>query len=398
MPSPGILGTWRRAVAVTLTVLLVAFVSGGALALVLHAPGAGAPPAGRPSAPATVPPSSSGSSGARRSIAPSEPIPPEQTAFYIAPNGSDANRGTLDSPWLTFTHAASLLRPGDTLFARGGRYPGQTGAWVASGTATDPIVFRSYPGEQAVFDGVDRERQFVFFQGAVAFVTFADLTITGYHPVDSGIVEIIESANHLTLDGLTMTGNSGPTENEHLIYIAASDVHDITIRNSRLDGIGGGAIHLFHPPNARHVTIDHNVISGCHWGVIATSGADDVRIEHNTFVANEIAVELSDATNVRIVDNLSDSPLTGRRLGVGLWVDSLTSARGLVEDYNLWFRAGGDPIRGDGQPLDLPAWRALSGMSAHSLDLDPRLLPDGAPAPDSPAVGAASDGGTIGAG
>ena len=206
-------------------------------------------------------------------------------------------------------------------------------------------MFRPYGDEVPVFDGDDTQGQFVFFRGSVHDVMVEGLTITGYHPADAGVIDIIESANHITLDRLTMRGNDGPTQNEHLIYLAASRVHDIAIRNSRLDGIHGAAIHLFHEPNARNVTIENNVIANCHWGVIVTSQADGVQIEHNTFTENDIGIEVAEASNVTILDNIAQSTTPGIDLGFALWVDDRSVVPGLVDDYNLWYRASGPPIR-----------------------------------------------------
>ena len=225
---------------------------------------------------ATLAPTTSPASGPVGSPTPTTPIAsatPVATvsgnAFYISPVGSDANRGTIGSPWLTFAHAASALRPGDTLYARGGTYHGQTDTWPSSGTAARPIIFKAYQDEHPIFDGDNSQSQFLFFRGSVGFVTVQGLTIEGYVPVDSGIVDILESAHNIALRNLTMTGNVGPTKRDHLIYLAAPAVHDITISGNDLQGIGGGAIHLYHDPNARHVTIDHNVIRDCYWGVMA---------------------------------------------------------------------------------------------------------------------------------
>jgi hypothetical protein len=42
--------------------------------------------------------------------------------YYIAPNGSDINSGTLDRPLATIQKAHDLAHPGDTIYLRGGTY------------------------------------------------------------------------------------------------------------------------------------------------------------------------------------------------------------------------------------------------------------------------------------
>jgi hypothetical protein len=74
------------------------------------------------------------------------------TTYYVAPNGSDSNPGTLAAPFATLQHAAGVAQPGDTVLARNGVYNALL-TLTASGTATAPITFASYPGELATIDG-----------------------------------------------------------------------------------------------------------------------------------------------------------------------------------------------------------------------------------------------------
>ena len=77
----------------------------------------------------------------------------QATEYYVSPNGSDNNNGTLDSPWQTLGYALGRLLPGDVLYLRGGRYYEHEIMTRLKGTASAPITVRSYPGEQAVIDG-----------------------------------------------------------------------------------------------------------------------------------------------------------------------------------------------------------------------------------------------------
>lgn len=73
------------------------------------------------------------------------------SSFYVALDGNDANPGTMERPWKSITAAAAKLKPGDTLFIRGGTCY-EVATVSASGTASAPIVIQSYPGERAVID------------------------------------------------------------------------------------------------------------------------------------------------------------------------------------------------------------------------------------------------------
>src|ERR1043165_5138930 len=74
--------------------------------------------------------------------------------FYASPNGSPDASGAIDQPWDLATALAqpSSVRPGDTIWLRGGVY---RGAFVANvnGTAAAPIRVRQYAGERATIDG-----------------------------------------------------------------------------------------------------------------------------------------------------------------------------------------------------------------------------------------------------
>lgn len=88
-------------------------------------------------------------------------------SFYVALNGIASNNGSYNLPWdivTAFNHPATL-RPGDTLWIRGGRYFGTDAVnqntvsgflCNINGTKDNPIVIRVYPGERAILDGGNR--------------------------------------------------------------------------------------------------------------------------------------------------------------------------------------------------------------------------------------------------
>jgi hypothetical protein len=89
-------------------------------------------------------------------FAPGAPFVAPPATLYVAPNGNDANDGrTPDRPLRTITRATQIVQPGDVVYLRGGTYPIQT-RFDRSGTATQPIIWTSYPGEWAILDGSDQ--------------------------------------------------------------------------------------------------------------------------------------------------------------------------------------------------------------------------------------------------
>jgi hypothetical protein len=82
--------------------------------------------------------------------------------YYVAPDGDDANPGTLDSPWATIQHAADTMEPGNVTYIRDGVYH-ESVVTATGGTSTGDIVFAAYTNEQPILDGtgVDANNGFI---------------------------------------------------------------------------------------------------------------------------------------------------------------------------------------------------------------------------------------------
>jgi hypothetical protein len=80
---------------------------------------------------------------------------PEPADYYVATNGSDSNPGTsVDQPFLTLNKAAGLATAGKLVYLRDGAYAVSSKISLGkTGTASQPIRIRAYPGENPVLDG-----------------------------------------------------------------------------------------------------------------------------------------------------------------------------------------------------------------------------------------------------
>jgi hypothetical protein len=80
--------------------------------------------------------------------------PDAGNAFFVSAAAGSKGKGTKKKPWdlQTALSQPDGIRPGDTIYLRGGIYNGK---FVSSlnGTPVSPITVRSYPGEWAVIDG-----------------------------------------------------------------------------------------------------------------------------------------------------------------------------------------------------------------------------------------------------
>ena len=97
--------------------------------------------------------------------------------FYVATNGSDANPGTLSSPFRTITAAVKDALPGDTVLVRGGEYQCQdTIRLVKSGEEGKPISIKPYGGEKPILNFSAAKGDSFLITGA--YWHLKDLTIT----------------------------------------------------------------------------------------------------------------------------------------------------------------------------------------------------------------------------
>ena len=90
--------------------------------------------------------------------APATPAPAAPViagAIYVSPAGNDANPGTIDRPLRTISRAFSTLRPGMTLYVRGGTYAERVqNPSITPGESNGRITVTNYPGERPVIQGL----------------------------------------------------------------------------------------------------------------------------------------------------------------------------------------------------------------------------------------------------
>ena len=89
-------------------------------------------------------------------VATKAPLAAGPKLFVDAARGDDNGAGSEKAPWKTLAHALRKLKPGDTLYLRGGVFCEKV-ALTRSGTADAPITIGSFPGELAIIDGGLRE-------------------------------------------------------------------------------------------------------------------------------------------------------------------------------------------------------------------------------------------------
>ena len=140
--------------------------------------------------------------------------------FYIAPNGNDANTGTIDQPLESIYKAQELVSPGDTVYIRGGLYnmrPEQISnyyriwAYVTkldkSGTSTAPINYWAYPGETPVFDYTNikpADKRIIAFYMTGSYIHIKGIEVTGVQ---------VTILNHTQSECFEIKGSNNTLEN-----------------------------------------------------------------------------------------------------------------------------------------------------------------------------------------
>jgi len=248
-------------------------------------------------------------------------------AFFVATTGSDENPGTVGSPWLTLRHAVSRLRPGDTLYLRGGTYTGfdntvdsQTGPVPSGTTWSNAVTIASYRGERATIRPPNNISAVRLTTGAPAYLIFADLTIDmAESEVGADATGVfVDGGHHIRLLRLDVANSKtfgvGFSENSEFNEVISSKIHDsgyagsdITIGhglyisggnnlfedNDVYDNQGYG-MHLYNnhgPFSVRRNTVRNNrfwnngLHGGAAYGIVVAWGADNV-IENNVFHTN----------------------------------------------------------------------------------------------------------------
>ena len=177
---------------------------------------------------------SGGESGSRSAPVSSGPkVGSGDADYYVSPSGSDSNSGSKNRPLKTLYKVSQIVKPGDTVFLRGGTYRGKyqtyvgydRGAFKRDGKKGKPITIMSYPGERAVVDGSLRSyKQYKSLCSPSLFkitadyyvvknITFKNSAGRGLYLRGKGnVVDGVKSYdNHC--DGIYMSGSNNRAEN-----------------------------------------------------------------------------------------------------------------------------------------------------------------------------------------
>ncbi len=183
--------------------------------------------------------------------------------YYVSTAGNDSNPGTIGAPWLTIQHAANTVKAGATVYVFGGDY-NESVNFPASGTASAPITFQSYPGQTAAIDGTG-------------------LKVKG----TQGLINIVGSRSYITINGFEIRNFTTSNENDVPtgvwitgsgtgIQILNNRVHHITTKSERNGNAFGISVY-----GTSKTPITQLVISGNEVYDLRTGNSESVDVDGN---------------------------------------------------------------------------------------------------------------------
>jgi hypothetical protein len=264
-----------------------------------------------------------------------------QTNFYVSPSGSDANSGTINSPWKTIQHSLNNMPANSILNVDGGVYNEKiqiplNNVTIKRNSSTTPIIDATGINSQnsiisivnknfVTIDGIElrnniqNDAQGILVEGACNTITIKNCILHDIHfsanpnaPVNSstnaqGIIvygtNATSSINNLIIEsnqlfncrlgyseGIAINGNVNGFE------IKNNTIHDLT--NIGIDIIGHeGTCPSALNDQARNGTVKNNTVYNCisnyaTSGGIYVDGGKNIIIENNKSYHNGYGIEI----------------------------------------------------------------------------------------------------------
>ena len=201
--------------------------------------------------------------------------------YYVSTTGNDSNPGTFAQPWLTIQHAANTATAGATVNVMGGVYNAYV-SFPNSGTASEPIIFQSYPIlvgttiQPAVIDGtgltVSGTQGLITISGARSYITvngfeIRNLTATTKSAVPCGVwitgsgtgVQILNNQIHNIVTTSEKSGNgcglfaygTSQTPITQLV-VSGNELYNLKTGNSESFTFNGNVTHFQITNNIIH--------------------------------------------------------------------------------------------------------------------------------------------------
>ncbi len=123
--------------------------------------------------------------------------------FYVSPSGSDSASGTIETPFRSVQHGASVLSPGDTLVILPGTYA-EAVVLSRGGTPQAPVLISAEPGAELVSPDPSASLSAFDVRGDVGHVSFHGIQASGgYHET----LFLRPGSHDIRIEDCRITGN-----------------------------------------------------------------------------------------------------------------------------------------------------------------------------------------------
>jgi nitrous oxidase accessory protein NosD len=202
--------------------------------------------------------------------------------YYVAPNGNNANRGTIDQPFQRLLVGVSVLAPGDTLYIRGGTYDESLVNVVPGGTSWDAATtVAAYQGESVTLTP-SSDPALDFGSPAAQYIIVDGLILDAVHGgVEAAI--IWNGAHHVRLINCEL--KNSPT-NGLLVEAPDNEFINLKVHDNGSNGLAHG-LYITRSNNlVEGSEVYHNTGWGVHIYTGTGSGADNNIVRGNEIYEN----------------------------------------------------------------------------------------------------------------
>ncbi len=190
----------------------------------------------------------------KKSSAPSSEPTGNTNLYYVSPNGSDDNDGTINKPFRSIGMAMSKTIPGDTVLVRNGTYSEKI-VFPKSGRLDKYITLKVYPGEKAIIDGTP-----LSITGKEALVTIRNNSYIIFEGFD--VCNYKSTTPWVNINGILVDQGS-----KH-IQIRKNRIYNIEHNVKPEDGRSGHGIEIIGNTDVvmKHILVEENEIHDCNTG------------------------------------------------------------------------------------------------------------------------------------
>lgn len=189
----------------------------------------------------------------------------ENNRYYVSKTGSDRNPGTFERPFRTIQQGCNILKPGDSLYIRGGEYKEKI-IIIRSGTDKGSIKIQPYGKERVILNGKGmKDKSSLIYVNNKSYICINSLELCNSMEGDTPAGIMIEGYGQ----GIQILNNKiynvKSEDNAHGIAVYGTNgiksIKDITIEGNEIyDCILGSSEAVVVNGNVERFKITDNVI------------------------------------------------------------------------------------------------------------------------------------------